>query len=66
MATRPQAPARKPAPKIAATRTRPPELAKGSDHEERLLDEGLDESFPASDPLSIATPESAKPPRKKK
>lgn len=47
-------------PKIAATKTRPPNLA-GTDpqeHEERLIDEALDESFPASDPPAIASPDS--------
>ena len=44
-------------PKIDSTRTRPPNL-KGTDpeeHEERLIDEALDESFPASDPPAIGT-----------
>ena len=44
-------------PKIDATRTPPPELATDADeHEERLIDEAVDESFPASDPPAIATP----------
>jgi hypothetical protein len=46
------------APKIEATRT-PPADAAGIDcdeHEERLIDEAIDESFPASDPPAIATP----------
>ena len=51
----------KPAPKLQATRTRPPEQAKGAEHEERLLDEAIDESFPASDPPAISTPKSRKP-----
>lgn len=45
-------------PKIDSTRT-PPADAPGLDcdeHEERLLDEGIDESFPASDPPSVASP----------
>ena len=41
----------KPAPKIPATKVPPPRPA-GSDDEkcERLIDEAVDESFPASDP----------------
>jgi len=46
----------KPAPKLDATRTPPAELAKGADHEEKLIDEGGDESFPASDPPSSSNP----------
>ena len=45
----------KPAPKIEATKTRP--LTQGADHDERVIDESLDESFPASDPASIASPD---------
>lgn len=48
------------APKIDSTKTRPPNLA-GTDreeHEERLIDEAVDESFPASDPPAIASPDS--------
>ena len=49
----------KPAPKIPATRTAPLDVASGDDaveHEEQLIDEALDESFPASDPPAIASP----------
>lgn len=47
-------------PKIDSTRTRPPNLAEtGKDeHEERLIDEAVDESFPASDPPAIVNPHS--------
>ncbi|MEP7262800.1 MAG: hypothetical protein ABI669_16435 [Usitatibacter sp.] len=51
--TKSQAPT---APKLPATKTPPPELVKGDAHEERAIDEGLDESFPASDPPSSSTP----------
>lgn len=47
-------------PKIDSTRTRPPNLA-GTDHdehEERLIDEAVDESFPASDPPAMVNPHS--------
>ncbi len=33
-----------------------PELAK-DEHEEELIDEGLTETFPASDPVAIPVPE---------
>lgn len=47
----------KPAPKIAATKTPPPQLGRTADeHEENLIDEAVDESFPASDPPAIAHP----------
>jgi len=46
----------KPAPKVHATRTRPAEQARGGEHDERLMDEAIDESFPASDPPAIASP----------
>ncbi len=48
----------KPAPKIPATRTPPLDAADADDveHEEQLIDEALDESFPASDPPAIASP----------
>jgi hypothetical protein len=49
--------------------------ASRAEHQEEQIDEGLDESFPASDPLSIQTdapakqrdvPPSQKPPAKSK
>lgn len=47
-------------PKIPATETVPPNLAQTDDdeHEERLIDEAVDESFPASDPPAIVNPHS--------
>jgi hypothetical protein len=47
-------------PKIDSTRTRPPGLAETGreEHEERLIDESVDESFPASDPPAIVSPDS--------
>jgi hypothetical protein len=52
-------PSSRPAPKIAATKTPPPQQAKDcEEHEERLIDEAVDESFPASDPPAIAQPSS--------
>jgi hypothetical protein len=51
----------RPAPKIDATKTPPPQLAETDceEHEERLIDEAVDESFPASDPPAIAQPSSS-------
>ena len=49
----------KPAPKIPATKVPLPKAA--TDHEEkeeRVIDEAVDESFPASDPPAIASPSS--------
>ncbi|HYC38550.1 MAG TPA: hypothetical protein VEC19_19140 [Usitatibacter sp.] len=48
-------------PKIPATKTPPLDLGKtGCDeHEERVIDEAVDESFPASDPPAIASPDSS-------
>jgi hypothetical protein len=53
-------PTPRPAPKIPATRT-PPASQAGSceEHEERQIDEAVDESFPASDPPAIAQPSSS-------
>lgn len=45
----------KPAPKLSATETPPPAIGQ-PDHEEGLIDEAVDESFPASDPPAIAHP----------
>ena len=47
----------KPAPKIPATKVPLPRAA-GNDEEkcERVIDEAVDESFPASDPPAIASP----------
>jgi hypothetical protein len=46
----------KPAPKVHATKTRPAEQARGTEHDERVMDEAIDESFPASDPAAIVSP----------
>lgn len=51
-----------PAPKTAASKIVPVE-PEDPKHEEWLVDEALDESFPASDPPAIASP-SPKPARK--
>jgi hypothetical protein len=50
----------KPAPKLHATETPPPRLGETREekHEEDLIDEAVDESFPASDPPAIAQPSS--------
>jgi len=49
----------KPAPKIPATKTPPPPAARtAEEREERHIDEAVDESFPASDPPAIASPNS--------
>jgi hypothetical protein len=54
-----QNPTPKPAPKIPATKVPLPHAA-GDDEEkgERVIDEAVDESFPASDPPAIASPSS--------
>lgn len=49
----------KPAPKLHATPVPPAEHADSeNEHEERVIDEALDESFPASDPPAIQSPSS--------
>lgn len=40
-----------------------PELPK-DEHEEELIDEALTETFPASDPVAIPTPDDREPPAK--
>jgi len=52
-----QANPRKPAPKIPATKTPPAKLGENQ-HDEKQIDEALDESFPASDPAAIVSPSS--------
>ena len=50
-------PTPKPAPKIPATKVPPPRAAQDDDEKsERIIDESVDESFPASDPPAIASP----------
>ena len=47
----------KPAPKIPATKVPPPRVAQDDEEKcERIIDESVDESFPASDPPAIASP----------
>ena len=50
--------------KVHATNVPPPEHAQGEEHEERLIDEAVDESFPASDPPAIQSPSSTLAQRK--
>lgn len=55
----PQSTPQKPAPKLHATPVPPPgHEAAADDHEENVIDEAVDESFPASDPPAIASPSS--------
>lgn len=51
----------KPADKLHATKMPPPKLGTTppEEHEERVIDEAVDESFPASDPPAIASPGSS-------
>jgi hypothetical protein len=58
MPQQPQKPeaGKRPAPKLHATPVPPAEHAQGDEHEERLIDEAVDESFPASDPPAIQSP----------
>ena len=48
----------KPAPKIHASKVPQPKVGAcpPDEHEEKLIDEAVDESFPASDPPAIASP----------
>ena len=47
----------KPAPKISSTKT-PIARLDEKGHDEKMIDEALDESFPASDPAAITSPSS--------
>lgn len=50
----------KPAPKIPASKVQPKLGAcDPEEHEEKLIDEAVDESFPASDPPAIVSPGSS-------
>ena len=51
----PKSPQKPAADKVAATKVPPTKIAH-PDHEENLLDEAVDESFPASDPPAIVNP----------
>jgi len=52
-------PQKRPAPKLHATPVPPAEHATSEhEHEERIIDEAVDESFPASDPPAIQSPSS--------
>jgi hypothetical protein len=52
-----QANSSKPAPKISSTKTPVAKLGEKG-HDEKMIDEALDESFPASDPAAITQPSS--------
>jgi hypothetical protein len=51
---------KQPAPKIGDTRVPPHPNPKDPQHEDWLVDEGDDESFPASDPSSVTQPKPKK------
>jgi hypothetical protein len=55
----------KPAPKIDASHMPAPDArdADADRHEEQLIDESLDESFPASDPPAAAKPKAVPKPQ---
>ena len=61
-------PSKPAARKIATTPVPPPPLGKASAerHEEGLIDEAVDESFPASDPPTTSEPGSTLSPGKRK
>jgi hypothetical protein len=49
-------PKKNPAPKVSGSQVPPKPNPADPKHEEWLIDEGDDESFPASDPSSITQP----------
>jgi hypothetical protein len=50
----------KPAPKLDATRVpHSSTRADGDRHDQEVIDEAVDESFPASDPPAVASPDSS-------
>ena len=51
--------AQKPAPKLDSTKVRAKPNENADEHQESLIDEAVDESFPASDPPAIASPSSS-------
>jgi len=51
---------KQPAPKIGDTRVPPHPSPDDPKHEDWLVDEGDDESFPASDPSSVTQPKPKK------
>jgi hypothetical protein len=61
--TRKPKPSTAPAPKVAASQVPPHPRPDDPQHADWLIDEGSDESFPASDPQSITQPH--RKPRKK-
>jgi hypothetical protein len=46
----------KPAPKLPASEVKGKPIDQPEEHEESLIDEAVDESFPASDPPAISHP----------
>jgi hypothetical protein len=55
----PQDDTQKPGPKLPATEVKGSPLDHPEEHEESLIDEAVDESFPASDPPAISHPGSS-------
>jgi len=55
---KPDAQKQNPAPKLPASEVKGKSIDHPEEHEESLIDEAVDESFPASDPPAIAHPSS--------